>query len=163
MDTFAQRKAAALAELASPVPDKSPKGGVDAPIIPLLELLNSHPSFFTTSSCSGRISILLSNPDSSTENAQNQENGKKKEKKKAGGGRWLYVSHEKAGPEKIVGLLFGDRNEEDVGFEAVLRFEPMILAVDCRDLDAARQLVSVAVSSGFRESGKYLSFAVRCL
>lgn len=146
-----------MAELESSAPDKSPKGGVDAPIIPLLDLLNSHPSFFTTSSCSGRISILLSNPDSSTQQKKNNK------KKKAGGGRWLYVSHEKADLETILGLLFGVLEEQDVGFEAVLRFEPMILAVDCRDLDAARHLVTVAVSSGFRESGKYFSFAVRCL
>ncbi|KAJ1700928.1 hypothetical protein LUZ63_000707 [Rhynchospora breviuscula] len=163
MDTFAQRKAAAMAELASPAPDKSPKGGVDAPIIPLLDLLNSHPSFFTTSSCSGRISILLSNPDPSTNQVQNQE----KKKKKAGGGRWLFVSHEKAELETVLKLLFGDLKEEDVGFEAVLRFEPMIVAVDCRDLDAARQLVGVAISSGFRESGitsvqKRVMVAVRC-
>ncbi|KAJ3683789.1 hypothetical protein LUZ60_014016 [Juncus effusus] len=150
MDTFSQRKAAALAELSSPTPDKSPKGGVDAPIIPLLTHLNSHPSFFTTSSCSGRISILLSNPNKSPHGEGSEFNNKKK---KAGGGRWLFVSHDKADPEVITGLLFGDVKEEDEGFEAVLRFEPMILAVDCRDLESARRLVSLAVSSGFRESG----------
>uniref|UniRef100_A0A0A9E695 tRNA(Phe) 7-[(3-amino-3-carboxypropyl)-4-demethylwyosine(37)-N(4)]-methyltransferase n=1 Tax=Arundo donax TaxID=35708 RepID=A0A0A9E695_ARUDO len=76
---FAHRKAAALAALSSPAPDKSPKGGVDAPIAPLLDVLNSHPDLFTTSSCSGRVSVL----------AQPQEGQGPKPKKKARGGGWV--------------------------------------------------------------------------
>ena len=97
---FARRKAAALAALSSPAPDKSPKGGVDAPIAPLLEVLNSHPDLFTTSSCSGRVSVL----------AQPQEvqgQGAAKSKKKARGGGWVYVSHDPADPDAVVEQLFG--------------------------------------------------------
>lgn len=72
----------------------------------------------------------------------------------------MFVSHEKAELETVLGLLFGETKEGDAGFEAVLRFEPMIVAVDCKDLDAARLLVGVAVSSGFRESGKCIFFAL---
>ena len=59
MDPFSSRKAAVLAELASAERDKSKKGGLDAPIKDLVDRINGHDSFFTTSSCSGRISLFL--------------------------------------------------------------------------------------------------------
>ncbi|KAL4560846.1 hypothetical protein LXL04_033001 [Taraxacum kok-saghyz] len=55
---FEKRKKATLTTMSSPEPDKSPKGDIDTPIVPLLKTLNSHPSYFTTRSCSRRISIL---------------------------------------------------------------------------------------------------------
>jgi tRNA wybutosine-synthesizing protein 3 len=141
---FAGRKAAALAALSSPAPDKSPKGGVDAPIAPLLDVLNSHPDLFTTSSCSGRVSIL----------AQPQEGQGPKQKKKARGGGWVYVSHDPADPDTVVELLFGGSGSEGAGNELVFRFEPMIVAVECKDAAAAVALVAAAVGAGFRESGE---------
>jgi len=144
---FARRKAAALAALSSPAPDKSPKGGVDAPIAPLLEVLNSHPDLFTTSSCSGRVSVL----------AQPQEvqgQGAAKSKKKARGGGWVYVSHDPADPDAVVEQLFGLSGSGAAGDELVFRFEPMIVAVECRDAAAAAALVATAISAGFRESGE---------
>ncbi|CAI7903503.1 unnamed protein product [Closterium sp. NIES-54] len=53
------RKAAVLAALASVERDKSLKGGLDAPIADLVAEINGHNDLFTTSSCSGRISLLL--------------------------------------------------------------------------------------------------------
>ncbi|KAK3127155.1 hypothetical protein QOZ80_7AG0569120 [Eleusine coracana subsp. coracana] len=154
---FAGRKAAALAALSSPAPDKSPKGGVDAPIAPLLDVLNSHPDLFTTSSCSGRVSIL----------AQPQEGQGPKQKKKARGGGWVYVSHDPADPDAVVELLFGGSGSGGAGDELVFRFEPMIVAVECRDAAAAVALVAAAVGAGFRESGitslqKRAMVAIRC-
>ncbi|KAL0398768.1 UNVERIFIED_CONTAM: tRNA wybutosine-synthesizing protein 2/3/4 [Sesamum radiatum] len=92
---FQKRKSAALAAMNSPAPDKSPKGTVDAPIIPLLTAINSHPSYFTTSSCSGRITIL-SQPTASPSAS----------KKKARGGSWLFVSHDPVKPSSLSTLLF---------------------------------------------------------
>ncbi|XP_062189340.1 tRNA wybutosine-synthesizing protein 2/3/4 isoform X2 [Phragmites australis] len=154
---FARRKATALAALSSPAPDKSPKGGVDAPIAPLLDALNSHPDLFTTSSCSGRVSVL----------AQPQEGQGPKPKKKARGGGWVYVSHDPADPDAVVELLFGGSGSEGAGDELVFRFEPMIVAVECRDAASAAALVAAAVSAGFRESGitglqKRAMVAIRC-
>ncbi|TVU38887.1 hypothetical protein EJB05_12282 [Eragrostis curvula] len=154
---FAGRKAAALAALSSPAPDKSPKGGVDAPIAPLLDVLNSHPDLFTTSSCSGRVSIL----------AQPQEGQGPKAKKKARGGGWVYVSHDPADPDAVVELLFGGSGSGGAGDELVFRFEPMIVAVECRDTAAAVALVAASVAAGFRESGitslqKRAMVAIRC-
>lgn len=49
----------------------------------------------------------------------------------------------------------------------MFRFEPLIVAVECRDVGDAQKLVSVAVSCGFRESGissvgKRVIVAIRC-
>ncbi|PAN14153.1 hypothetical protein PAHAL_2G388000 [Panicum hallii] len=157
---FARRKAAALAALSSPAPDKSPKGGVDAPIAPLLEVLNSHPDLFTTSSCSGRVSVLA-------QPQEGQGQGAAKPKKKARGGGWVYVSHDPADPDAVVEQLFGRSGSGAAGDELVLRFEPMIVAVECSDAAAAAALVAAAISAGFRESGitslqKRAMVAIRC-
>ncbi|CAN6218978.1 unnamed protein product [Urochloa humidicola] len=157
---FARRKSAALAALSSPAPDKSPKGGVDAPIAPLLEVLNSHPDLFTTSSCSGRVSVLAQPQES-------QGQGATKPKKKARGGGWVYVSHDPADPDAVVEQLFGDSGSAVAGDELVFRFEPMIVAVECRDAEAAAALVAAAIQAGFRESGitslqKRAMVAIRC-
>lgn len=53
------------------------------------------------------------------------------------------------------------------GEELVFRFEPMIVAVECRDAAAAAALVAAAVGAGFRESGitslqKRAMVAIRC-
>nr|CAB3458087.1 unnamed protein product [Digitaria exilis] len=157
---FARRKSAALAALSSPAPDKSPKGGVDAPIAPLLEVLNSHPDLFTTSSCSGRVSVLA-------QPQEGQGQGAAKPKKKARGGGWVYVSHEPADPDAVVEQLFGGSGSAAAGDELVFRFEPMIVAVECRDSVSAAALVAAAISAGFRESGitslqKRAIVAIRC-
>ncbi|WVZ66070.1 hypothetical protein U9M48_015345 [Paspalum notatum var. saurae] len=158
---FARRKAAALAALSSPAPDKSPKGGVDAPIAPLLDAINSHPDLFTTSSCSGRVSVLAQPP------LPQDGKGSPMPKKKARGGGWVYVSHDPADPDAVVEQLFGGSVPREAGNELVFRFEPMIVAVECRDAASAAALVAAAISAGFRESGitslqKRAMVAIRC-
>jgi len=154
---FEKRKAATLASLVSTESDKSPKGSLDAPIVPLLNALNQNPSYFTTSSCSGRISIL-SQPISEVPNP----------KKKARGGTWLFVSHDPADPDSVLSLLFpSEPTRSPFVSELVFRFEPLIIALECRDLSAAHSLVSLAISCGFRESGitnakKRVIIAIRC-
>lgn len=49
----------------------------------------------------------------------------------------------------------------------MFKFEPLIIAVECRDIGAAQSLVSLAISCGFRESGitsvsKRVIIAIRC-
>ncbi|KAG5246736.1 Met-10++ family protein [Salix suchowensis] len=162
---FEKRKAATLSALASSKTDKSPKGTLDTHIIPLINTINSHPSYFTTSSCSGRISILSQPKRTSTPPTS---------KKKARGGSWLYISHDLANPNSLLPLLFptespsestefptesassaDEPSESATGSvtELVLRFEPLIIAVECKDIEAAQCLVSFAIRSGFRESG----------
>ncbi|KAK9155721.1 hypothetical protein Sjap_003201 [Stephania japonica] len=159
--SFEKRKAAAMAAMALASTDKSRKGSIDTPIIPLLDSLNAHPSFFSTSSCSGRISIL-STPTPTTTNTPN---------KKARGGTWLFISHSPADPTSVTDLLFPTHDppqpQPTPGADLTFRFEPFILAVECRDLDSAQRLVSMAVASGFRESGissasKRVIVGIRC-
>ncbi|KAG0481542.1 hypothetical protein HPP92_012400 [Vanilla planifolia] len=136
---FERRKAKTLASLAAPWSDKSPKGSIDAPIASLLSVINLHPSFFTTSSCSGRISVLRQPCE--RHNYDSKEENKiltKKSKKKAGGGAFpTFGENETVGEEG--GIL-------------VFRFEPLIIAVDCKDVASAQELVSTAIACGFRES-----------
>ncbi|GAB2244817.1 hypothetical protein Droror1_Dr00000310 [Drosera rotundifolia] len=134
MADFDTRKNLALTSLLSPTPDKSPKGTVDAQILPLLQTLNRHHSLFSTSSCSGRISLFAHSPKSPKS------------------GSWVFLSHEEANPDELVTLLFESKwvgGDSDL----VFRFEPMIVAVECRNIGTARDLVAMAVGSGFRESG----------
>ncbi|CAH9106433.1 unnamed protein product [Cuscuta epithymum] len=155
---FAKRKAATLAAMNSPEPDKSPKGSIDAPIVPLLTTINSHPSYFTTSSCSGRISIFAHpTPPSSTN------------PKKAKGGKWVFISHDPVDPNSVLPLLFASESTQvDPHHSLVFRFEPLIIAIECKDVEAAQWLVSLAISCGFRESGitsatkKRVIIAIRC-
>ncbi|KAK3188377.1 hypothetical protein Dsin_027938 [Dipteronia sinensis] len=145
---FEQRKAATLESLSSSITDKSPKGTLDEPIVPLINVINSHPDYFTTSSCSGRVSIF-SHPANRPK-----------------GGSWLYITHDLADADAILSLLFpaADPTRRD---QLVFRFEPLIVAVECRDVESAQHLVSLAVASGLRESGvtsvkKRVIVGIRC-
>lgn len=42
----------------------------------------------------------------------------------------------------------------------VFRFEPFILALECRTPAAAQMLVACAVSAGFRESGVHIRLSI---
>ncbi|KAF9589011.1 hypothetical protein IFM89_018250 [Coptis chinensis] len=155
---FEKRKAATLTSISSAELDKSPKGTIDTPIIPLLKTINNHPSYFTTSSCSGRISILLQPLPQNTAKTKN---------KKAKGGKWVFITHELAKANIVIDLLFPPNKSTEDG-ELVFRFEPFILAVECKDVSAAQSLVATAISCGFRESGitsvnnKRVIIAIRC-
>jgi tRNA wybutosine-synthesizing protein 3 len=170
---FELRKEIVLKALASAEKDKSRKGGVDAPIADLINCINSHPCFFTTSSCSGRVSIFLEQPHApllSDPYHEAESNGKAGAKSKVKlGGSWVYVSHEPAKVDEVVTtvrrLYQGAKQEQDLGL-LVFRFEPFIMALECSSLAAAQGLVACAMASGYRESGvtsvgKRLIVAVR--
>jgi len=129
--TFDERKAVTLAALASSSPDRSPKGSLDAPIADLVSWLNEQPDLFTTSSCSGRISLFQSVPG------------------QAKGGRWLLASHARVSPEELFSALDCAEDEQPV----TLFFEPFILTAEARTLASALLLLRVAQQSGLRESG----------
>ena len=125
MDAFAQRKASTLAELALDAGDLSRAGHVDARARAVVALVNTHPAFYTTSSCAGRVS-LFADPTSETRAA-----GMK-------GGEWVYVNHDPADAAAIVSAVRRKLGEEkdaasssvpDPECSLVLRFEPFILSV----------------------------------
>ncbi|KAK6123931.1 hypothetical protein DH2020_042328 [Rehmannia glutinosa] len=165
---FQKRKAAALAAINSPAPDKSPKGTVDAPIIPLLTAINSHPSYFTTSSCSGRISVL-SQPTASPSAPKKKARGgswlfvshdpvhPSAPKKKARGGSWLFVSHDPVHPSALSTLLFpspaetahragsGEFDRPDIPEDSIVfRFEPLIIAQESDHCDSVFDTIGSA-------------------
>lgn len=88
-DPFGQKKRHVLAQVAltdKDHPDASPKGTIDEHLLPLIRLINSHPDMFTTSSCSGRVSVFLEGDKSAQ--------GFDKIGGKGAGGKWLFVTHD---------------------------------------------------------------------
>ncbi|MFH1637389.1 MAG: tRNA wybutosine-synthesizing 3 family protein [Candidatus Woesearchaeota archaeon] len=104
--------------------DNSPQGYIDEDIKTLLEKINSHPEYETTSSCSGRIVLLNS--------------------QRKGESKWLFKSHAPVKAEDIIEALEG---------RAWFMQEPIILHVRCKTLDAAEKLLSIANSLGLKKSG----------
>ncbi|XP_034468672.1 tRNA wybutosine-synthesizing protein 3 homolog isoform X2 [Hippoglossus hippoglossus] len=127
-NTFSQWKKQCLNKM-----DQSKKGSVDQDIEHVVSLLNSREEFFTTSSCSGRTILIDGAPESGGVQKQNCT--------------WLFVSHQKCTSEDLMSGL-----EKSSG-DAVLKFEPFVLHVQCRRLEDAQLMHSVAVNSGFRNSG----------
>jgi tRNA wybutosine-synthesizing protein 3 len=112
--------------------DKSPKGSLDAPIADLVNYINSTPQYYTTSCCSGRITLLL-------------EKGTRK------GGEWLLASHDPVTYEQVAGVISGYSQRGESSGDVVMRFEPFILAAECSTVADASSIVEVALASGFRK------------
>lgn len=127
MAVFDQRKKEILQGLQSDEPDLSPKGALDTEILQLLQLLNSHNDFVSTSSCSGRAVVFLD-----ADKAAKGNDAK---------GRWLMNRHtplnepsQDCAMESLFGLLFGDTKigrDWEQGKErsrrlVTLKFEPLV-------------------------------------
>jgi tRNA(Phe) wybutosine-synthesizing methylase Tyw3 len=168
IDSFDQRKRNVLESLESPcggssmlpsdvllmnvlqfIGDKSRKGSVDAPIASLCSKINSQRDIYTTSSCSGRISVFAE-PDSLS-----RSQGKK-------GGEWVFASHDRAVEQEVLARII----ERKAAGSLVLRFEPFILHAECRTLEEASKVLLAARNAGYRESGATLGsrvmIAIRC-
>ncbi|XP_023389665.1 tRNA wybutosine-synthesizing protein 3 homolog isoform X2 [Pteropus vampyrus] len=113
--------------------DLSRKGSVDEDVVELVQLLNEREQFFTTSSCAGRIVLL-----------DGGINGFEVQKQNC---HWLLVTHRPCVKDDLIVAL------NKANGDAVLKFEPLILHVQCQQLQDAQILHSVAVESGFRNSG----------
>ncbi|XP_008137761.1 tRNA wybutosine-synthesizing protein 3 homolog isoform X1 [Eptesicus fuscus] len=113
--------------------DLSRKGSVDEDVAELVQLLNGREQFFTTSSCAGRILLLDGNINGFEVQKQNC--------------CWLLVTHKPCVKDDVIVAL------KKANGDAILKFEPLILHVQCRELQDAQILHSVAIDSGFRNSG----------
>ncbi len=125
-DSFLRRKKSILLKL-----DKSSIGKWDKKIIPLCDKINSSENYCSTSSCSGRIVLMIA------------------QEKKAHN-LFLVISHNlisfnwlKNNLNKII------KNKKLIKFKC----EPPILHVVCRDLESASLLLEKAKSSGMKHSG----------
>ncbi len=125
MDQFAIWKKKVLSRK-----DKSNKGTIDKDILPLIKSINKNRRYCTTSSCSGRI-VLLVEPKS----------GLKKDV------RFLYETH-KSTKTKAIKQALKKLPNESVWF----RFEPLILHVGCRTITDAQALLTKA-QHFFKHSG----------
>lgn len=128
---FNKQKQKYLADLDSGLRDRSKKGFIDAEIKELVAVINNHPHFYTTSSCSGRILLYSTSLD-----------------RKKNETEWIFVSHQE--------VLLSDIAEKLKHLSSGIvffRFEPMILHIVCRDLDNAEKLLQVCNSAGLKHSG----------
>ncbi|KAG2209211.1 hypothetical protein INT47_005503 [Mucor saturninus] len=149
--------------------DKSPKGFIDAPILDLMHVINSHPEYYTTSSCSGRVAMYCEGLEKDVESTDSDPNAIEKTTK---GGQWLYVSHDpipipdnnNATDDWIVKLLFGKESDKVV-FDnkrpadilnrqlIYFKFEPLILHIEASSQETAMHLLGVAYQVGYQNSG----------
>jgi tRNA wybutosine-synthesizing protein 3 len=128
--SFAELKKEYLKRLSEQ--DKSKKGSIDKKIIPLIEKINAHKDYVTTSSCSGRI-LFLAIDDSGDKFDSD----------------WPFVSHEIVNFEDILVAYSSLSTRKKVWF----KMEAPILHVSCSSMNSALRLLAIAQSSGFRHSG----------
>ncbi|MGV8162805.1 MAG: tRNA wybutosine-synthesizing 3 family protein [Candidatus Nanoarchaeia archaeon] len=129
MDYFDETKKSMLEKLYKP--DKSFKGDVDEEAIPIIEEFNRKKDYYTTSSCSGRISLFYESTS-----------GKKNE---AG---WIFVKHATVTEKEIIYAL-KEIPEETLWF----KMETPIFHVACRTPQAADKLLDTCRKLGFKRAG----------
>lgn len=141
-------------------PDRSLKTGVDAKFNAIVNTINERPFWYTTSCCSGRLSVFI------------DQAGSNLMKTKKRGFLSVAAHEEESFPtaaeliERVnLGLhcyeksLEKERNEvlpQTLALEnvtATLRFEPLLLHVKCETLEAAQMLLKAAREAGLKENG----------
>ncbi|MGY4884576.1 MAG: tRNA wybutosine-synthesizing 3 family protein [Nanobdellota archaeon] len=126
-DRFLQRKIAVLSKL-----DKSSIGGWDKRIKKLCDKINKLPDFYTTSSCSGRVILMI-------------------QQDKKGEDLFLKVWHDKVSVNKLKKALEDLVESKD---KRIIKFklEPPIVHIACRDLKKATWILEKAKYIGFKRS-----------
>ncbi|KAL7996395.1 putative tRNA wybutosine-synthesizing protein [Plasmopara halstedii] len=141
---FAQLKRESLRKLQA-MEDKSPKGCIDEPILDMIKIINAHPDYVTSSSCSGRIAVFCGEAATTTDSETNSNLITK-------GGKWLLAEHATITFDQLVaGLHSLDGNSGNKMI--IFKHEPFIMHVVCRELDSAKKLLQWGIACGFRESG----------
>lgn len=126
MDSFLKRKQDVLSKQ-----DKSHKNSWDEKIFKLCDKINSLENYYTTSSCSGRV-VLMINQD-------------KKE-----GDLFVFVSHDKVSFEELKKEL---DNAVKQNKKIKFKLEPCILHTACKTLEDAEKLYNKAKLAGWKKSG----------
>ena len=147
--------------------DKSPKGSVDEPIRPLVDLINRHSSVCTLSSCSGRLSLFDPNTkgDTNTDAANDDDNTAattqlpQVESGKGTGG-WLLVNHYPVNPDELLQCFNTTSSSDGIVNDDkpwIFKFEPLLLHIAAANLSWGQRLLQYALGLGFRESGLVVS------
>lgn len=109
--------------------DKSPQGFIDEDIIPLLTIINNDKRYETTSSCSGRITLMR---------------GVKK-----GESSWVFKKHQIVEAKDIFSELQKLEDNETLRFI----YEPIIIHMKCKTFEDASNLLSLLHTNGIKKSG----------
>ena len=110
--------------------DKSNKGSIDKPILPLVNFINSLKDYFTTSSCSGRICI-----------------NKEYDDLRKSCNVWVFKSHSIVNPKQVLSI-----RELPTG-KTSIRFETLILHVATRDILCAKRFLDTIRGAVLKKSG----------
>jgi tRNA wybutosine-synthesizing protein 3 len=122
-DNFQQRKQDILSKI-----DKSSKKSWDKKIEGLCEKINSLENYYTTSSCAGRIVLII-------------------DKEMKSPGLFRFVSHDEINFEELKKEL------EELNENLKFKSEPCILHVACNSLENAQKFLDKAKLSGWKRSG----------
>jgi tRNA wybutosine-synthesizing protein 3 len=111
--------------------DKSSIGEHDEKIRDLCNKINSMPDYYTTSSCSGRITLV-------------KDNIKKIH------GLFLWRIHEKTSFEEVKEELYKCKENKELIY---FKQEPCLLVVSCRNSESQKKLFEIARNNGWKKSG----------
>ncbi|CAG2176346.1 unnamed protein product [Oppiella nova] len=125
--------------------DLSLKGSIDEPIVDLISALNSCGAYYTTSSCSGRITVMADNSGCHLKKSVS---------------KWLFISHDVVDSDEVMSAI---RSGDDRPLYASFKVEPFVLHVCADGLSAAKRLLEVAIGCGFRNSGLTISKSDRII
>lgn len=115
--------------------DKSNKESVDKPILKLCDKINKLDDYFTTSSCSGRIVLIIED-----------------EQKRPG--LFLFRTHEKVSFEELKKEIEKICEDNKLGKEMIMfKQEPCVLTLSCRNLESQKKLFDIARNNGWKKSG----------
>ncbi|MCL5018191.1 MAG: tRNA wybutosine-synthesizing 3 family protein [Candidatus Pacearchaeota archaeon] len=126
IDSFNKRKSDVLSKL-----DKSHIGSWDEKIAGLCDKINSLENYYTTSSCSGRVVLII-------------------DAEKKGKDLFVFVSHDKISFDELKeNLELGLKKNKKIKF----KLEPCILHIACKTLEDAEKLYEKGKLAGWKKSG----------
>ena len=140
LDCWEKRKKAFLARLSR---DRC-TGYFDEEMYSLVSIINSHPLMYTTSCCSGRISML------EVKNPWTKLNARVI-------GKW----HKKIEKEEVLEKISLYEGKKEPNLWIIV--QPPIIHVSCKNLETASKLVVYARNSGFKESGIFFANSKRVM
>ena len=112
--------------------DKSDEGNIDRKILSLVDKINKKEGYYTTSSCAGRVVLMVG-----------------QEKKQEG--LYLFKSHEKISPGEFRKAISSSAKKH--GGLVYFKMESCILHIACKSLQGAQELLDRAKMAGWKKTG----------
>ena len=125
-DIFLRRKKSILSKK-----DRSFKGSLDKKISKLCKKINSIDNFYTTSSCSGRVVLMI-------------------DQEKKSGGLFLWVNHNLITLRELKKEINKAKlKKKNIKFKQ----DPCIIHIACKNLEDAKHFLEIGFRVGFKKSG----------